>query len=271
MPKLKYKEHRKDVEHTDKYRRHKRKKKHKSKNEGVNSPPHLLEEESGWIPPSHASKEDQEWREHLFDVMLEDEGQDPFYTNYNHTPTSSKWEMTDEEYRQYIVDGMYKKKNAEKIEAEEKLRRKKNKEQKEKDRIRREQGKQHAEQIRLQNVYRQVERTRNAERARLEYDAKWTKLEQLSVITSSKDIPWPVISKPYNLESVRSFLILENATLEETKKRVRKEQTRYHPDKFISKYMKKFEGSDKEKELIIARINDISGWLNELWTQVNVP
>lgn len=114
MPKLRYKEHeKKERKHSRHDDRHK---KHKKKKEKPYKAPTLYEEEGGWVPPSSSYKEDETaWREHLFDAMIDDEGQDPFYTTYAQ-PTPSDT-MTDEEYRQHIVNGMYRRTHADDIAA----------------------------------------------------------------------------------------------------------------------------------------------------------
>jgi hypothetical protein len=103
-----------------------------------------------------------------------------------------------------------------------------------------------------------------------EYNKKWNELELLDVVYK-KDIPWPVQrGKSFTFENVKIFLMDSRLSAIENKKIIRKEQTRYHPDKFITKYIKnKFNGSDKEKERIYKKINEISSWINELWKEIN--
>lgn len=258
MPKLRYKKEKKE-----------KKEKHHStsKREKYYKPPTLYEEE-GWTPSesSYKDNEEAEWRAHLFDAMMEDEGQDPFYTYYQPTPLDS---MTDEEHRQYMVDGMYRRKNADKIAEKERRKAEKKKRKQEQEEVRKEQERQFAEQIRLENIYKQMEEVKKREANRAAYADKWTKLENLQVV-SKQDIPWPIVGRSFSLDAVREFVVDSQLSASENKKNVRKEQTRYHPDKFITKYMKRFEGSDKERDRVIERINEISGWLNEIWSQVNV-
>ena len=145
MPKLRYKDHPESED--KKYKR--KKKKHKKRDRSSSpsrhrhrhrhgrhskhqyyDPPKLYEEESGWVPPQH--DEDAEWRERLFSAMAEDEGQDPFYSQYDDYAGSSSGgggvgggarsnidTMNDEEYREYIASQMFRKKNAEAIAWEE--------------------------------------------------------------------------------------------------------------------------------------------------------
>ncbi|KAL0565466.1 hypothetical protein ABG067_009619, partial [Albugo candida] len=66
---------------------------------------------------------------------MDDEGQDPFYSRYEHSqPTPST--MSDEEYRQHIVHGMYQRTHAEEIKAEEKRKLLKEKKKREKEEAR---------------------------------------------------------------------------------------------------------------------------------------
>ncbi|KAI7905876.1 uncharacterized protein BX663DRAFT_243964 [Cokeromyces recurvatus] len=204
--------------------------------------------------------------------MMDDEGQDPFYSSYNEYSNNSSQPalMTDEEYRQYIVDGMYRRKNADKIAEEERQKAAKRKEQKEREKRRREEERRESERIRLENIVRQSEKLKKIEATHIEYDNKWKRLEEdMSKILHKKDIPWPIVGKEFSLESLKSFVIDSRLTSEENKKNVRKEQTRYHPDKFITRYMKRFEGSEKEKDTVLKRINEISSWLNEIWSQIS--
>ncbi|KAI8091306.1 uncharacterized protein B0P05DRAFT_526930 [Gilbertella persicaria] len=256
MPKLRFKDDDKKKK-KDKHR-HSHHKRHKEK---PYKPPTLYEEESGWVPPSTSTKydPDQAWRERLFEAMIDDEGQDPFYSQYTesyHQPT-----MDDEEYRQYIVDGMYRRKHADEIAEKERRKAEKERRKQEKERARKEQE-------RLERVYQQLETQRKQESSKASFIEKWNKLESLQTI-HKKDVPWPMIGREFTLEAVRQFVIDPTLSEAENKKNVRKEQARYHPDKFVTRYMKRFEGSDKEKERVMTHINEISGFLNELWSQMN--
>ncbi|KAI8637456.1 hypothetical protein BD408DRAFT_375127, partial [Parasitella parasitica] len=262
MPKLRYKEHEKKERKESCHG-----KKHKSSSKGSKkkyyTPPTLYEQEDGWEAPSSSYKQDEAaWREHLFDAMIEDEGQDPFYTSYQQ-PTPADV-MTEEEYRQHIVNGMYRRTHAEDIAAEEKRQAQKEKKRLEQERAKLEQEERHAEQIRLQQAY---SRLKAVSSSKADYAEKWKKLDALEVV-HKKDIPWPLVGKEFSLDSVRSFVVEAGAESSEIKKNVRKEQTRYHPDKFITRYMKKFKGSEKERQRVLTHINEISGWLNEIWTQL---
>lgn len=220
------------------------------------------------MPPSHSQKDqdDAAWREHLFDAMMDDEGQDPFYSRYEQS--SQPTPMTDEEYRQYIVNGMYKRTHADEIAAEERRQAHKEKKRREREEQKAKMAKEDEERLRAHNVYRQLEELKKRESSKSDYVDKWTQLETLDKI-HKKDIPWPIVGKEFSFDNVKLFIMDPKLTPAENKKNVRKEQLRYHPDKFITRYMKKFHGSDKEKDKVMTRINEISGWLNQLWTQLN--
>ncbi|OBZ88120.1 hypothetical protein A0J61_03841 [Choanephora cucurbitarum] len=246
MPKLRFKENERKKKTKHSGRRHREK---------YYEPPRLYEEETGWAPPSSASKydQDQAWRERLFEAMMDDEGQDPFYTQYTQ-PTPR---MSDEEHRQYIVDGMYRRKHADEIAEEERRKAERAKRKAEKERVRQEQE-------RNDRLYRQLlEQTTDKTR----FIDRWKRLEHLEIV-HKKDIPWPISGKSFSLEAVRQFLIDPSASEADNKKKVRKEQARYHPDKFVTRYMRRFQGSDRERERVMAHINEISGFLNELWSQM---
>ncbi|KAG2231030.1 hypothetical protein BDF21DRAFT_351833 [Thamnidium elegans] len=261
MPKLRYKEKESSrSEHKSSKHKSSKHKSSKHKPNKTYKPPTLYEEEAGWVPQKH---EEDEWRQHLFEVMMDDEGQDPFYSRYEHVqPTPS---MTDEEHRQYIVSGMYQRTHKEEIEAEEKRKARKAKKKQEANEAKEKMKKEDEERKRVYNIYNQLEKLKQVEKEKQEYTEKWKRLDTLDVICK-KDIPWPIVSREFSFESVRSFL--SNSNNAELKKNIRKEQTRYHPDKFITKYIKKFKGSEKEKQGIITHVNEISGWINELWTQL---
>ncbi|KAG0740378.1 hypothetical protein G6F16_002437 [Rhizopus arrhizus] len=258
MPKkLNYKKHKKDKERDE----HKRKK--RKRQEYV--PPVLNEE--GWTPSDQAYKQDQdEWRERLFDAMMQDEGQDAYFSNYNnYTPSYTSNEMTDEEYRQYIVNGMYRKRHAAEIAAEEEWKAEKEKRRKEKAEARRKVREEEAERERVREAYRKKEKAKRSKVAQEDYEIKWQQLDEAKVI-KSEDIPWPIVNCDFSLDSVRSFMT--KGTSEEIKKNVRREQRKYHPDKFMTRVMSRFEGTADEKERVLSRMNEISGWLNELWASV---
>ncbi|KAI9498664.1 hypothetical protein BDB00DRAFT_799016 [Zychaea mexicana] len=291
MPKLRYKDH---PESEDK--KHKRKKKKHRKRERSRSPsprrqkrkhryyepPKLYEEESGWVPPQHNTQHDEEaeWRERLFSAMADDEGQDPFYSQYENYGTGGSSgaggdgrsridTMNDEEYRDYIATQMYRKKNAEAIAWEKAIaaeaKRKEKKRKEAQARAREEEARIQKERERQETIMRQLK----IQESRSKYEEQWKHME-MSTVISKKDIPWPIApGASFSAQSVKEFLVLAASSLESNKKNVRKEQLRYHPDKFIHRVLRKFEGTEREKKRLSIKTNEISGWLNELWQELN--
>jgi hypothetical protein len=259
MPKLHYKEHKKKDK--DKHRSDKTHKSHRKKKSYYKPP--VLDENEGWEPNLASIKsEEEEWRQHLFDAMMEDEGQDAYYSNYSQ-PVPKEDTMTDEEYRQHIVSGMFKRTHAEEIAAEEKRKAHKEKKRKERAKQKAKLEQEEAERLRIHAIYAQLEDVKKKSLNKEDYVERWKRLDGLTQVTR-KDIPWPLVGKTFSLESVRAFVLDDKLSPAENKKNVRKEQLKYHPDKFISRVMNRFQGTEKEKQRILTQVNDISGWLNEL-------
>ncbi|KAF7724372.1 hypothetical protein EC973_001097 [Apophysomyces ossiformis] len=269
MPKLRFKD--KDSE-----KKQKRKKNKHSRSRSPSSkryrPPTLYEEEEGWIPPNQAQKDDEtEWRERLFHAMAEDEGSDAFYSQYSHydyNGTRSEIDrMTDEEYRDYIETGMYRKRNAEKIARKEAARaeakRKREEAKKAREKLKEEEERYRAVQERLHKL-------QSRSLSWQEYEKRWAHVETADTL-NKKDIPWPILQHgQFSPQSIRDFLLDPAQSSEANKKRVRKEQLRYHPDKFVQKVLRKVQSTEKEYKRLEQRMNDISGWLNDLWAEMNV-
>ena len=91
-----------------------------------------------------------------------------------------------------------------------------------------------------------------------------------TTVITKNDIPWPVApGASFSRQSVKEFLVLATASSSDNKKTVRREQLRYHPDKFVHRVLRKFEGTEKEKKRLSTKTNEVSGWLNELWQDLN--
>ncbi|KAG0166881.1 hypothetical protein DFQ28_006824 [Apophysomyces sp. BC1034] len=268
MPKLRYKHHDSDRKKKKKKRKHSRS---RSPPRQRYRPPTLYEEEEGWIPSGQAQKDDEtEWRERLFHAMAEDEGQDAFYSQYNSyncaEPRSEVDRMTDDEYRDYIEMGMYRKRNAEKIAQKEAARAEAKRKREE---AKRAQEKLREEDERNRVVQEKLLKLQNRVLSRQEYDKQWVNVETASSLRK-KDIPWPVSQGQFSFQCVREFLLDPSQPSEINKKRVRKEQLRYHPDKFAHKVLRKVQATGKEYERLEQKMNEVSGWLNDLWTEMNV-
>ncbi|CAO3685045.1 unnamed protein product [Rhizopus stolonifer] len=229
MPKLHYKKHKKEKKEKKRDR-----KRHEYK------PPKLYEDEEGWLPPENSFKDEQsEWQERLFDAMMDDEGQIRFTATID-----------------TLSNGIYEKRNAGKIN-KEKEREKRRKEAEKKTR------ELEKEAERKRQAYLKQEEELRSRRAQEDYNLKWQQLEKLKVI-KGRDIPWPITRRVFSMDSVLSFM-LNGGSGEDIRKRVRQEQIKYHPDKFMTRVMSRFEGSENDKERVLAHMNEISGWLNEIW------
>lgn len=262
MPKLKFKKEKK----SDKEDKRKKHKKHKHK-ERYYRPPTIYDEEPGWTPQEGdmgASSDRSAWNERLFEAMMEDEGQDPFYTQFYEQPTSSpSARMTDEEYRQYMVNGMNSRKRGrhavfqDELDQEEKAQRKEEKKRK------KQQEKEEKE--RQQRIFDQLQGLRKEKedqdhtKAYEAYQARWQQVEAGTL----KDVPWPRASSS---AALRPFLVRADLSRDENRKRVRLEQKRYHPDKFMHRVTHL---PAAEQTRLITRATELSSWLNDLWSELS--
>ncbi|CAO3652030.1 unnamed protein product [Cunninghamella blakesleeana] len=274
MPKLKYKKKEKEEK-----KKHK-KRKHKKHHHSYYSPPTIYEEEEGTSFPSQASKyqyeEEEEWRQKLFDAMRDDE-QDTYHTSFYSEPSNPRnkndiHQMTEEEYRIYIQQGIYEKKHAQEI--KEKKQRQKEKEKKEKEKE--QQRKQLEQEIEKERQRYQKglekEKEQQYEKSYQHYCALWDQLlnkkegkEENPLIVTKRNIPWPSVH-PHQITFHHVQLFVSRFI--KTKKQFRQEQLKYHPDKFIPKIKPYFlKGAEKDLDWIIQKNNEVSGWLNQLWLE----
>ncbi|KAI8089383.1 uncharacterized protein BX664DRAFT_379302 [Halteromyces radiatus] len=252
MPKLKYKSK----------KSHKHKTSSKKKRRQHYSPPYIYEQE----PPPQAFKktEEQEWQEKLFEAMVDEE--DPFYTFYdtNSGPsTNDPHYMSDDAYADYINQGMYRKQHAEELAQQEARRQARAKRRQEREEANRKLEQEHLEQLKRHERIRQEETQQRLKKYLEQYTLQWNTFNNNKIITSLRDIPWPTLGSRITRDNVRAFLI------HHTPKQIRQEQLRYHPDKFIPRIKSIFKGSEKDLDWIQRKDNEVSGWLNELWTERN--
>ncbi|CAO3593927.1 unnamed protein product [Absidia cylindrospora] len=200
--------------------------------------------------------------------MVDDE--DPFYTFYNETNTSSSYSdphhMTDNAYADYMNQGMYRKRHAEEIAQQEARRQAKTKRRQEKEQAQRKMEQEQEEHQQFMEKIRQQDQQRRLERERQAYKQQWDRilLQQQDSMTHRRDVPWPVLgSHRITRDNVRAFLV------DHTTKELRQEQLRYHPDKFMTRLRLIFKGSDDDMDWIRRKDNEVSGWLNELWAERN--
>lgn len=264
-------------------RKHKRHKSHRSRHKHASYDPPTINDdlEQGWVPPSQSVKPDEsEWNERLFDAMIDDEGQDFHSSQFNSywqpTPDdvgrrSNVNMMTDEEYRQYIVSGIYERTHADEIKAEKakQEKRKKDKEKKEK-----EQAKMRAEEAkreREREATRKIRLIQKIGASRKKYQDQWKAFEDTAASTKKlhlKDIPWPFTGSELSKHAVKDFLLYDIPESTDQKKAIRKELLRYHPDKFMQRVSSRIVDNEKERESIEERINHLSSCLNDIWSEL---
>lgn len=273
MPKLKYKKHDND----DKKKKKSKKKHHRSRSPKKQrrhdrhrhryySPPKIYNEEPEWIPVHDQPNEEDEWRQRLFEAMADDEGHDPFYAQYDNYHVDQVHTMNDEEYREHIAQGMFRRQNAEAIAHEERRQAERERRERERQEAQERMRQEHAKMVEEQKRQEAMLRRRTAIDSREQYELKWKHVESASTILSKKEIPWPVCpGTSLSAEHVKEFVLASAKTSDETRKMVRKEQLRYHPDKFVHRVLNKFQGTDKEKTRLHEKANEVSGWLNEIW------
>lgn len=245
-----------------------------------------LYDDEGQVPPPNAFKSDADWQQHIFDAMAEDEGGD-FYASQFYgastwgsgggsssgtpgaRPRSRVDMMTDEEYRRYIVNGIYVRQHVSEIqqrEAQKESRRKKETQR------RAEEAKRVAEELereRQRAVRRRLKKEQELLLLRTTYTKRWDQLMASSKTNIGvKDVPWPLTGDAVTKEGVAEFILSGTTDSAAKRQAVRREQMRFHPDKFLQKLGERLE-EGKEKKRIQERVNEVSGVLNELWKEVN--
>ncbi|ORY97725.1 hypothetical protein BCR43DRAFT_490257 [Syncephalastrum racemosum] len=203
------------------------------------------------------------WNERLFEAMMEDEGQDPFYTQFYEQPTSSSSRMTDEEYRQYMVSGMNSRKRGRHAVFQDELDQEEEAQRKEEKKRKKQQEKEEKE--RQQRIFDQLQGLRKEKEDQdhsKAYNAYQTQWQQVEAGTH-KNVPWPKASSAAEL---RPFLVRTDLSRDENRKRVRLEQKRYHPDKFMHRVTHL---AAKEQTRLVKRATELSSWLNDLWSELS--
>ncbi|OZJ03871.1 hypothetical protein BZG36_03682 [Bifiguratus adelaidae] len=268
--------------------RHHKSKRHRSHSSSYYTPPVL---DDDWNPPPlEAFKSDEaEWNEKLFDAMAEDESDFlPEYWRSRSEPGRSGIDaLTDEEYRRYMVEGMYERKHKDEIEAER--RRQERKEAKKRQREADREAYRKAEEKRLRQA-RSVDAEMTQKKVaalRSKYEKRWEEVEALCEAKDIQsylrhaDIPWPIhttslldaADQTIIKADMTEFLIGHLGQRAEQKAAIRKEQLRFHPDKFIQRYGKLFGQTfptSEEHNHIIRTVNNVSSILNDVWKDLKV-
>lgn len=265
-------------------KKHKRHKSHRSKHKHYSyEPPTISDDlEQGWAPPPSSIKPDEsEWNERLFDAMIDDEGQDFHSSHFN-----SYWQptpddrptgrhnvnhMSDEEYRQYIVNGIYERTHADEIKFEKERQEKRKKAEEAKAQAQAQARQEEAKREREREATRKIRQLQKLGISRKQYQAQWEAFDNKSTSTKKlrlKDIPWPIAGSEVTKTAVKDFLLYDIQDLAEQKKVIRKEQLRYHPDKFMQKISGRLVENQEEQKSISERINHISSCLNDIWSEL---
>lgn len=262
---------------------------------------YTLERESDFVdlPPQSTKYEtDAEFNERLFEAMREDEpAEDDLYyvpdrwrttaaTNVNSrgaTITSIQLPqghsvngLTDEEYAEYMRNGMWRKSHAEALKAAEerdKARAQREKEARERrERARREE----AERLRKLAQAKTQKQKEHIEAEREAYRQKWTALQASpkDAQLSYADFPWPLnaSSGSVSKKAISDFLFAstsaEDDVEDQVDEKLRKQALRaavlaYHPDRF-DRFVQRVPEKHDQREQVRAMGLRVSQILNEL-------
>ncbi|KAF8608193.1 hypothetical protein BDV93DRAFT_486785 [Ceratobasidium sp. AG-I] len=277
-------------EHSESDRKHKRKRskspssrhrhhKHDKKKSPIPSFNEYSREQDqgGWEPPPTSSKvdldelraemEERRFREKLFDAMGDDAGFDQteaYYNDFSHVPP--RWRepgesaaakgpdtsaMDDEQYAEWIREGMWKRTHRAEVEAREQAEKEKRK-RKEKEKARREETKKMDREVdERRSRKQQLKEQQGALDAWGAYDAQWAQLRssgrsEPDLKLSFMDLPWPSYPPPslplsqeaLSKQAISAFLLSPlHSVGKPRKQRLREALLLYHPDRFVAKWM----------------------------------
>lgn len=230
----------------------------------------------GWVPPAAASKvdmdavraemEERRFREKLFDAMGDDAGWDYTETRFNEYDdrVPQRWQgagtshsrddpsnMNDEEYAEWVREGMWRRTHKAEIEAQERAEEERKK-RKEREKARREETKRmEREDAEKRARRRQVKEQQSIVGAWASYEARWAQLRAGSSGSASgglafTELPWPCSTPPtlpiepdaLSKQAVSSFLFSPLHSIGKPRKqRLREALLLYHPDRFVAKWM----------------------------------
>ncbi|CAG8457743.1 1516_t:CDS:1, partial [Dentiscutata heterogama] len=206
---------------------------------------------------------DEQWTQHLFDVMAEDEFdyyQNSFYYEERTYDSKGIDSLSEDDYAAFIRKGMYEKQH----EQELKDRRKREDEFKQKQKIKqRKLAEMQAEQQRLmRHEQARLQEIRHERRAL--YLARWKQFDvngQSSI--EFKDIPWPTADiKRLSKVSVEDFLLSGIEDNSEIRSILRQERIRFHPDRW-HRWIRRVP-TEKQKKKIMETVTEISRTINVL-------
>ncbi|KAG9077691.1 hypothetical protein FRC06_008758 [Ceratobasidium sp. 370] len=260
-------------------RKHKRKRSRSpSRKKKRHSSPssHEPELDQAWVPPPASSKldtealraemEERRFREKLFDAMGDDAGLDgteAHYNDYAYVPprwrdpgqSSVKLEgeglsnMDDEQYAEWVREGMWRRTHRAEVEAQERAEEKKKK-RKEKEKARKAETRRMEREAEERRARRQqVKEQQHVVDAWIAYDARWTQLRAKQAQPGElafTDLPWPSYPAPklplspdaLSKQAISTFLLSPLHSIGKPRRqRLREALLLYHPDRFVAKWM----------------------------------
>ncbi|KDQ20071.1 hypothetical protein BOTBODRAFT_27493 [Botryobasidium botryosum FD-172 SS1] len=226
-----------------------------------------------------AKIEEARFREKMLDAMAEDGRLDELEASYNayvpprwrdgpDQPVNPSW-MEEEEYAEWVRQGMWRKTHREEVEAQErKAREKKAREERERE-IRKETRRMEKEEDERRRKRRAEKAERRLVDAWRDYQERWATL--LAVRSDADDkpltsltfasLPWPTYPVPADpdaltKEAVAAFLLSSLHSPDMTRKvRIREALRVYHPDRFMGRWMGSvIEGDRKIVEEAVGRV-----------------
>ncbi|KAG8740129.1 hypothetical protein FRC12_016103 [Ceratobasidium sp. 428] len=257
-------------------RKHSRSPSTRKKKRRSPSPYHEPGLDEGWVPPPTSSKvdvdalcaemEERRFREKLFDAMGDDAGLDgaeAHYNDYAYVPprwTDSRQSsnklagedltnMEDEQYAEWVREGMWKRTHRAEVEAQERAEEERKK-RKEKEKARREETRKMEQEAGERRARRQhAKEQQHAVNAWIAYDERWAQLragqaqpEELAFT----DLPWPTYPPPrlplppeaLSRQAISAFLLSPLHSIGKPRRqRLREALLLYHPDRFMAKWM----------------------------------
>ncbi|WWC86581.1 uncharacterized protein L201_001458 [Kwoniella dendrophila CBS 6074] len=206
--------------------------------------------------------------------------------------------MTDEEYTEWIRDGMYKKKHRSEIEQKERIRKDKEEKQRLKEIEREKEAREEEKRIKKLKKQKGLNEERKRKEERIRWVERWKILslpenhkdnDIIELNMSFNDIPWPIqpssssssssIIKPTSITSddltidnIRLFVnsLAEDKAINEEhvdiRKMIRDLIKNYHPDRFNSRILTRVK--DKDKDKVQEAVVLVSGILNDLVREV---
>ncbi|KAH9915913.1 uncharacterized protein B0H18DRAFT_885399 [Fomitopsis serialis] len=237
-----------------------------------------------------AELEEARFREKMFGALEEDErldGLESRLNDYAHIPR--RWRgggmdrmddergmdpnvMEDEDYAEWVREGMWRRKHAAEYEEQEKQKAERAARKARERAVRGETKRMGREEEENRRRRRRSRERRRVTEARDMYDARWKDLVGPSAGTDSPmrfaDIPWPVLPPELSgrrtkeltmddltVETISAFLLIQDdseAGKKERKDKLRETMLRFHPDKFEGRILKLV--AEDEREIVMEAV-----------------